>query len=146
MWRKTFATNMDAPFYLLRTFLPDMKLQGEGHIINIASTAAHEGFAYTSAYTASKHGLLGLSRAAAKELSRSNIKVSTICPGFVRTNILEISISNIMAKTGKLREQVESELGAMNDGGKIIEAEDVAKAVLAELAMPLDPNGREIFL
>ncbi len=146
MWQKTFAINVDAPFNLIRTYVPDMKSNGEGHIINIASTAALEGFAYTSAYTASKHALLGLSRAVAKELSRSNIKVSTICPGFVRTNILETSISNIISKTGKLREQAESDLGSMNKTGKIIEPEEVAKAVLAELSMPLDPSGREIIL
>ena len=146
MWQKTFAINVNAPFNLIRAYLPDMKTNGEGHIINIASTAALEGFAYTSAYTASKHALLGLSRAIAKELSRSNIKVSTICPGFVRTNILEESISNIITKTGKLREQAEAELGAMNRNGKIIEPQEIAQAILDELSMPLDPNGREIIL
>jgi NAD(P)-dependent dehydrogenase (short-subunit alcohol dehydrogenase family) len=146
MWKKAFAINVDAPFHLIRAVLPDMRSNNGGHIINIASTAAFEGFSYTSAYTASKHALLGLSRAIAKELSRSNIKVSTICPGFVRTNILETSIVNIMTKTGKHREQAEATLGAMNTSGKIIEPEEIAKAVLAELEMPLDPKGREIIL
>jgi NAD(P)-dependent dehydrogenase (short-subunit alcohol dehydrogenase family) len=146
VWQKAFATNASGPFYLIRAYLPDMKSLGEGQIINMASTAALEGFSYTAAYTASKHAMLGLSRAIAKELSRSKIKVSTICPGFVRTNILETSIANIVAKTGKERLQVESELGVMNKTRKIIEPEEVAKAVLAELDMPLDPNGREIIL
>ena len=146
IWQKAIATNASGPFYLIRSYIADMKSLGYGHIINIASTAALEGFSYTSAYTASKHAMIGLSRAIAKELSRSKIKVSTICPGFVRTNILETSIINIMTKTGKERSQAENELGAMNKGGKIIEPEEVAKAVLAELGMPLDPNGREIIL
>src|SRR5579864_694270 len=63
IWRKAFATNVDGPFYLIRTYLPDMKTIGKGHIINIASSAGLEGFSYTSAYTASKHALIGLSRA-----------------------------------------------------------------------------------
>jgi NAD(P)-dependent dehydrogenase (short-subunit alcohol dehydrogenase family) len=146
VWHHAFATNTSAPFYLIRSYLPDMKSLGEGQIINIESTAALEGFSYTSAYTASKHALLGLSRAIAKELFRSKIKVSTICPGFVRTGILEAGIANIIAKTGKERSQAENELGAMNKRGRIIEPHEVAQAVLAELDMPPDPNGREIIL
>jgi 3-hydroxybutyrate dehydrogenase len=145
IWQNTFATNVDGAFYLIRAFLPDLKTN-EGQIINIASTAALEGFSYTAAYTASKHALLGLSRAIAKELSRSKIRVSTLCPGFVQTDILETSIANIVAKTGKSREQAEEDLGAMNKSGKIITPEEVADAVLGELDMPLDPNGREIIL
>ncbi|MEP7234433.1 MAG: SDR family oxidoreductase [Ignavibacteriota bacterium] len=145
-WNKAIATNLTAPFELIRTFLPDMKSLGAGHIINIGSTASFEGFSYTAAYTASKHGLLGLSRAVAKEVSRNNIKVSTICPGFVRTNILHSSIDNIVSKTGKKREEAAIELGEMNRSGKIIEPEEVAAAVLRELSMPLEPSGREIIL
>jgi NAD(P)-dependent dehydrogenase (short-subunit alcohol dehydrogenase family) len=146
MWENAFAVNVDAAFFLIRTFLPDMKTLGAGHIINIASTSALEGFAYTAAYTASKHALLGLSRAIAKELSRSNIKVSTICPGFVQTNILAASLKNIVSKTGKTTEQAVAELGKMNKTGKIIEPEEIAQAVLEELDMPLDPSGREIII
>ena len=64
----------------------------------------------------------------------------------VQTAILETSIANIIAKTGKSREQAEADLGAMNKNGKIILPEEVANAVLTELDMPLDPNGREIIL
>jgi NAD(P)-dependent dehydrogenase (short-subunit alcohol dehydrogenase family) len=146
MWENAFATNVDGAFFLIRTYLPDMKTLGEAHIINIASTAAIEGFPYTAAYTASKHALIGLSRAIAKEIARYHIKVSTICPGFVRTNILEAGISNVMSKTGKSREQSEAQLAAMNKKGKILEPKEVAAAVLAELDMPLDESGREIIL
>ena len=146
IWRETFATNVDGAFYIIRDFLPGMKSSGSGHIINIASTSALEGFAYTAAYTASKHALLGLSRAIAKELSRSNIKISTICPGFVRTSILEQSVANIVAKTGKDQTAAENQLGKMNRNGRIIAPEEVASAVLSELDQPLDPNGRELVL
>jgi NAD(P)-dependent dehydrogenase (short-subunit alcohol dehydrogenase family) len=146
LWENAFATNVDGAFFLIRTYLPDMKSQKSGQIINIASTAAIEGFPYTAAYTSSKHALLGLSRAIAKEISRFNIKVSTICPGFVRTNILESGILNITNRTGKSREEAESQLAAMNKRGKIIEPEEIAQAVLSEISAPLDPNGREIIL
>ena len=145
-WEDAFATNVDGAFFLIRTYLPDMKSLGEGHIINIASTAAIEGFPYTAAYTASKHALIGLSRAIAKEIARYNIRVSTICPGFVRTNILEAGISNIISRTGKSREQSEAQLAAMNKKGKILEPREIAEAVLKELDMPLDESGREIIL
>jgi 3-hydroxybutyrate dehydrogenase len=146
IWQNAFATNVDATFYLTRAYLPDMKALGEGQIINIASTAAIEGFPYTAAYTASKHALLGLSRALAKELEPLKIKISTICPGFVRTGILERSIANIVKKTERTAKQAEADLAKMNKSGKIIEPEEVAKAVVAELKKPLDPNGREIIL
>ncbi|MDP4236313.1 MAG: SDR family oxidoreductase [Bacteroidota bacterium] len=146
MWKMAFETNVDAPFKLIRAYVPDMKSLGEGRIINIASTAALEGFSYTSAYTSSKHALIGLSRAIARELSRSKIRVSTICPGFVRTNILEASVANIMSKTGKTHEESVAELGAMNKNAVIIEPEEVAAVVLRELEMPLDPRGREVIV
>ena len=146
VWEDTFAVNVDGAFFLIRTYLPDMKSSKNGQIINIASTAAVEGFSYTAAYTASKHALIGLARAVAKETSRHNIKVSTICPGFVRTNILESGITNIQNRTGKSRVEAEEELSAMNRSGKIIEPEEVAEAVLKEIDSPLEPNGREIIM
>ena len=146
IWTNTFATNVDAAFRIIRSFVPQLKVSKAPHIVNIASTAAFEGFAYTAAYTASKHALLGLSRAIAKELARNTISVTTICPGFVRTSILEASIENIMKKTGKSALEAEAQLGAMNRSGKIIEPAEVAEAVLASLNEPLDPSGREVIL
>ncbi len=138
-WQKTFAINVDAPFFLARDIVPDMKNSGNGIIINIASTAALEGFNYTSAYTASKHALLGLSRALAIELRKSNISVHTICPGFVRTDILSKSVENITKRTGKSSTDAETELGKMNASGKIIEPEEVA-SVVADIISGVNKN------
>ncbi|MEI8134861.1 MAG: SDR family oxidoreductase [bacterium] len=146
LWAETFATNVDGAFFLIRTYLADMKSIGGGRIINVASTAALEGFSYNAAYTASKHALIGLSRAVAKELVRYNISVTTICPGFVRTTILDESILNIVRKTGKTSEEAELLLAAMNTSGSIIEPKAVADAIVASLDEPLDPNGKEILL
>jgi 3-hydroxybutyrate dehydrogenase len=128
MWRETFAVNVDGPFYLLRALLPHMKAN-IGHIISIASTASYQGFRFTSAYTASKHALLGLMRALSAEYEKSPLVFSTICPGFTRTSILEDSIQATMAR-GKSREESEAAFAAMNREQKIIEPEDIAETVL----------------
>ncbi len=146
IWEHTFATNVCSAFFMTRTFLPELQKSSSAHIITIASTAALEGFAYTAAYTASKHAVLGLSRALAKELYKSKIAVATICPGFVRTAILDASILNITKKTGKSSAEAEEQLGAMNKTGKILEPNEVAAAVLNALTLPADANGYEIIL
>ncbi len=129
MWDVTFATNVAGPFYLSRAFTPMMKEAKKGCIINIASTAALEGFNYTTAYTASKHALLGLSRALEVELNKFGIRVATICPGFVRTDIFQKSIENIASRTGKSLEEAEAGLAKMNESGKVIEPVEVAELV-----------------
>lgn len=129
LWHRTIATNLTGPFYLSRAVVPAMKKLGGGVIINIASTAALEGFAYTAAYTASKHGVLGLTRALAKELERSNIRVNAICPGFVRTSIVEASVQNIIAKTGRTADEAEADLAKFNKEGRLIEPAEIAKTV-----------------
>jgi 3-hydroxybutyrate dehydrogenase len=146
LWSDTFSTNVCSTFYITRTFLPELRASSNAHIINIASTAALEGFAYTAAYTASKHAVLGLSRALAKELFRANITVSTLCPGFVRTSILDESVKNITAKTGMTNSDAERQLGTMNKTGKIIEPIEVAEAVILAMTMTPDPNGYELIL
>ncbi len=128
MWRETFAVNVDGTFYLMRALLPQMKQSG-GHVISIASTAALQGFPYTSAYTASKHALLGLMRALSEEMKSTKVIFSTICPGFARTQILEESILQTMAR-GKTREESEAIFATMNREGHIIEPEEIAETVL----------------
>jgi NAD(P)-dependent dehydrogenase (short-subunit alcohol dehydrogenase family) len=143
LWHRTIATNLTGPFNLCRSFVPGMKAQGSGKIINIASTAALEGFAYTAAYTASKHGVLGLTRALAKELERNKISVNAICPGFVRTSIVEASVQNITAKTGKSSEEAESDLAKFNKEGRLIEPEEIAETV-AEMLRTGSYSGKAV--
>lgn len=137
LWYRTIATNLTGPFYLSRAFVPVMKKNGGGTIINIASTAAMEGFAYTAAYTASKHGVLGLTRALAKELQRNSIIVNAICPGFVRTSIVANSVENITAKTGKSAEEAEADLAKFNKEGRLIEPHEIADTTSKMLRHPI---------
>lgn len=81
-WRQAFEVNVTAPFLLMKAVLPAMKAQGYGRVVNVSSTAGRMVSALGGAhYTASKTALLGLTRAAAKELGRFGITVNAICPG-----------------------------------------------------------------
>ncbi len=143
MWRETFAVNVDGAFYMTRAFLPGMigaagsgdRDPGSGvvpelgcHVIANASTAALEGFRYTGAYTASKHALLGMMRALAEEFQKTDVKFSTICPGFTRTQILSEAIQATMAR-GATLERAEAMFAMMNHEGRLIEPEEIAETV-----------------
>jgi 3-oxoacyl-[acyl-carrier protein] reductase len=86
-WRRVMAANLDGTFYVTRAFGPDLVARG-GRIINIASRAGREGTAMLSAYCASKHGVVGLTRALAEELRGAKVCVNAICPGSVDTEML----------------------------------------------------------
>jgi NAD(P)-dependent dehydrogenase (short-subunit alcohol dehydrogenase family) len=88
-WRRAIEVNLTAPFLLIQAALPTMKAQGYGRIVNISSTAGRMVSTLGGAhYTSSKTGLLGLTRAAAKELGRYGITVNAVCPGLVDTPLL----------------------------------------------------------
>ena len=95
LWHQIPATNLTSVYYVTKAFTPTMIEQGGGRIIMIASVAAKAGGRYIAAYTASKHGVLGLTRALASELVGSNITVNAICPGYVDTPMTQASIENI---------------------------------------------------
>lgn len=88
-WRRTLAINLDGVFYSLRAELPVMVGQGKGAIVNVASGAGLVGFAGLPAYVASKHGVVGLTRAAALEYAQQGVRVNCVCPGSTRTPMLE---------------------------------------------------------
>lgn len=87
-WRKILAVNLDGPFFLSRAALPQMREQGRGHIVNIASTAAKRAWANASAYHASKWGVLGLSHALHVEARAYGVKVTAVVSGGMRTDFL----------------------------------------------------------
>ena len=87
-WRETLEVNLTAPFLLTKAVLPTMKAQHYGRIVNIASSAGRMVSTLGGAhYTASKAGLLGLTRASAKELGKFGITVNAICPGMIDTEL-----------------------------------------------------------
>ena len=134
LWAKTMAVNATGPWIASTACLPHMKDAGWGYIANVASTAALEGYAYTAAYCASKHALLGLTRAMAKDLAKTAIRVSAICPGFLDTPMTARTVENMMAKTGMSAEDARAALGAMNRSGRLITPDEVAAAIVEQLA------------
>ena len=117
-WDTTMATNLRSLYLVTREVLPRMRQQRHGAIVNIASLAGRNGFAGGTAYTASKHAVLGFSRSLMLEVRKENIRVITICPGSV--------------DTGLIRNQ--SMLKPNLD--QILHPEDVAETVLAALKLP----------
>lgn len=110
--------------------LADMKAAKAGRLIAVASTAGLKGYSYVSAYCAAKHGVVGLTRAVAKEVARLGITANAICPGFVETPLLERSIENIVSKTGMSAEDAAESLRADNPQGRFVQASEVADAAL----------------
>lgn len=129
-YRRVMTINVDTPFLLCRALMPAMADDGYGRVINIASTAALKGFKYTSAYCASKHALLGLTRALAVEYALKNVTVNAVCPGWTDTDMLKQSVDNISKTTGRTHEQARDTLAAMNPMAKLIHPEDVAQLCL----------------
>jgi len=86
-WRHTFAVNLDAHARLIRAALPHLQASGAGRIVNIASTEGLIATGGLAAYTASKHGVIGLTKSLAVELGRTGVTVNCICPGPIRTGM-----------------------------------------------------------
>jgi NAD(P)-dependent dehydrogenase (short-subunit alcohol dehydrogenase family) len=130
LWNRMIAVNLTGSFLCAQAGLPQMLAGGWGRIVNIASTAGQRGYAYVAAYTAAKHGVVGLTRALALEVARKNITVNAVCPGYTETDILRQSIANVVSKTGRSSEQARAEFAASNPQGRIVQPAEVAGAVL----------------
>src|SRR5207248_5123425 len=136
-WQRMLAVNLTSIYYVTKAFVPMLINQRSGRIINIASIASRVGGQYIAAYTAAKHGALGLTRALAVELLPYNITVNAICPGYVNTPMTDASISNIVARTGMPESQAREALEKTNPQKRLIEPEEVAAAAVF---LALDTN------
>jgi NAD(P)-dependent dehydrogenase (short-subunit alcohol dehydrogenase family) len=135
LWRRMMAVNLDGTFHCSQAALPDMLAARWGRIVNIASTAGLTGYAYVSAYCASKHGVIGLTRALAVEVAAKGVTVNAVCPGYTDSDMVTESVANIVAKTGRTPEQALAELVSRNPQKRLIKPEEVANAV-AWLCLP----------
>jgi len=129
-WQSVLAVNLNGVFNCTQATLADMRSQGWGRIINIASTASLKGYPYVSAYCAAKHGVLGLTRALALELATSGVTVNAICPGFADTDIIRNAVNDIVTKTGRSTEQALAHFTAANPQGKLVQPSEIAASVL----------------
>ncbi len=129
-WEGMLRINATGAFLCLQAFLPAMLERHWGRVINVASMAGLEGARYIAAYTASKHALVGLTRAAAAEVAGSGVTVNAVCPGYVDTPMTAATIEHIVRKTGKSAADARSAILATMPAGRMIQPEEVAQAVL----------------
>jgi len=128
-WQRMLELNLTAPFRCLRRAVPAMREAHFGRVVVIASIAARIGEPYLAAYTASKHGVLGLVRAAAAELAGTGVTVNAVCPGFVDTPMTDATVDNIVTTTGRSAEDARRILERKQPIGRLISTDEVADAV-----------------
>lgn len=135
-WAAMLDLNLTAPFRCLRRAVPGMVERGRGRVVVVASVAAKQGEPYVSAYTASKHGVLGLVRSAAAELAKRGITVNAVCPGYVDTPMTERTVGEIVAKTGREPDEARRVLLAKQPNGRLVDVDEVADVVLMCVGNP----------
>jgi NAD(P)-dependent dehydrogenase (short-subunit alcohol dehydrogenase family) len=128
-WDETLDTNLTGAYNCCKVFLPPMVEAKWGRIINIASTTAKVGYSHVTAYTASKHGLLGLTRSLALETARIGITVNAICPGYVDDERTRDNARIMADKTGKSVDEIVKLFAASAPQNRLIAAEEVAELV-----------------
>lgn len=117
-WDKVIAVNLSGVFYGMRYEIPAMLKSGGGAIVNIASILGQVGFAGHAAYVAAKHGVVGLTKNAALEYGRKNIRVNAVGPGFIRTPLLRV-----------LPDELRAALAEQHPMGRLGEPREIAELV-----------------
>ncbi|MDP2800871.1 MAG: SDR family NAD(P)-dependent oxidoreductase [Phreatobacter sp.] len=130
LFDRMIALNLTAVFDGIHAVLPGMVARGSGRIVSVASTAGLTGYPYVSAYCAAKHGVVGLTRALAREVATSGVTVNCVCPGFTETDLVAGSVDTIVAKTGRTAEAALADLTKSMPIGRLIKPQEVAGAVL----------------
>ena len=130
-WNRVFAVNATGTFLCTQALLPGMLERGWGRVVNVASVAGRTAAAYIAAYAASKHAVVGFTRAVAAEVAASGVTVNAVCPGYVDTGMTEESVERIVAKTGRSREEALEGLRRQSPQRRLMQPEEVAYLVVA---------------
>jgi NAD(P)-dependent dehydrogenase (short-subunit alcohol dehydrogenase family) len=130
-WEQILRVNLTGPMLCIQQVLPAMIAARSGRIVNIASTAGLKGYARVATYCASKHGLVGLTRAVAAETARDGVTVNAVCPGYVAdTDIVRAAVENVSRTTGRSPEDALAVLARFSPRGDLITPQEVAATVV----------------
>ena len=129
-WRKIMATNLDGAFYTIRESLTSMRECNWGRVIAISSIAGLKGLRGASAYTASKHGLVGLIRGLSEDYLGQSITFNALCPGYVDTDIITRNVTSISTRMGTSQKDARALMVEANPHKRLIEPAEVAAAVM----------------
>jgi NAD(P)-dependent dehydrogenase (short-subunit alcohol dehydrogenase family) len=128
-WARVLELNLTVPFRCVRRALPSMVDAGWGRVVVIASVVAKRGEPQVSAYTASKHGVLGLVRSAAAEVARSGVTVNAVCPGYVDTPMTDATVAAISARSRRSAAESLAALEKRQPIGRLVTPAEVADVV-----------------
>jgi NAD(P)-dependent dehydrogenase (short-subunit alcohol dehydrogenase family) len=134
LFDRILRTNLVGTFLCTREAATDMASAKWGRILNVASIAGLYGAPYISAYCASKHGVVGFTRAIATEFSGLDITVNAICPGYTETDMMHQAIEKIVKHTGAGEESARATLAQMNPEGRLATVDEVARVSLDLMA------------
>ena len=130
LWNETLKTNLTGTYNCCKVFLPGMIKLSWGRIINIASTMAKVAYSHVSAYAASKHGVLGLTRALALETARLGVTVNAICPGYVDDERTRENARRMAERTGKSIEDILKIFANSSPQNRLIDPDEIAGLAL----------------
>ena len=146
-WNLVLAANATGTFLCSREFVPGMVERGFGRVVNVASIAGLEGAKYVAHYCASKHAVVGFTRAVALEVAGTGVTVNAICPAYVDTPMTEITIATAQDRKGLSRDEALAAVLATTGQERLIEPREVAQVVVELCALERgNMNGRSIVL
>lgn len=140
-WKKMLAVHLDGAFLTTQAVLKHMYAQKSGTVIYMGSVHSHEASLYKAPYVTAKHGLLGLCRVLAKEGAKHNVRSHTICPGFVKTPLVEKQIPEQAKEKGISEEEVVKDIML----GQTVDGEFTTTQDISELALFLSAFDTNVF-
>jgi NAD(P)-dependent dehydrogenase (short-subunit alcohol dehydrogenase family) len=130
-WDRMIRVNLTGPFLCMQQVLPAMIAARSGRIVSVASTAALKGYSKVASYCASKHGVVGLTRALAAETARDGVTVNAVCPGYTEdTDMFRSAVENVSRSTGRSQDEARALLAKNSLRGALISPKEVADAVV----------------